>query len=212
MYFLCTASIEKFCCLTELSSTHNGIINKKKFFVLDQFAHRDQLHPGDQVTLVLVGRHKGSWPGRCIFNKWSCIRDAGFIGIADGMCNTGVRNTCYNVRVNGIAVSFRKHTSTAVTHIFYVHAFVRCCWVSIINPEERTDFHFLSRFYQSFHTVCCNKNDLSGSQFLIIFISQINIGMAFKGQTIRTFFVTDLNRSSAHFVTGCIDSVFCHKK
>ena len=128
------------------------------------------------------------------------------------MGNAGIRNTCYNIRVNRISVSLCKHASAAIAHLLYIYTFIRCCRISVVNPEERTDLHFLSRLNQSFNSVCCYKYDLSGAKFLIIFVTQINIGMTLKGQTVGPLFVANLHRSSAHLVPGCINSVFCHEK
>ena len=64
--------------------------------------------------------------------------------------NAGIRNTGYNVRMHGIAVSLCKHASTAVAHLLYIYTFIRGCRISVVNPEERTDLHFLSRLNQSF--------------------------------------------------------------
>ena len=53
----------------------NGqMIKTSNFF--DQTMYRDQFHSGDQITLALRCRHEGSWPGRSIFDKWSCIRNS----------------------------------------------------------------------------------------------------------------------------------------
>ena len=65
MNFFCTAAVQKFGCLAKLGTTYNGIVDEKKFFVLDQRTYRDQFHFGNKVTLVLIGRHKRSDPGTC---------------------------------------------------------------------------------------------------------------------------------------------------
>ena len=52
-----------------------------------------------RFSLVLVRRHKGTRPGRRIFNERTGERNAGFIGIADGMCDTGVWDTGYDIRI-----------------------------------------------------------------------------------------------------------------
>ena len=161
MNLLGTAAVQKFSCFAELGTTYDGVVYEKKFFILDQRTYRDQLHFCNEVTLVLIGRHKRSGPGWCIFNEWSCVRNAGFIGVSDGMGNAGIRNTGYNVRVHGIAVSLCKHASTSVAHLLYIYTFIRGCRISVVNPEERTDLHFLSRLNQSFDFVCCYEYDFS---------------------------------------------------
>ena len=179
-----SAAVQKFGCLAKLGATYDGIVYEKKFFILDQRTYWDQFHFGNKVTLVLIGRHKRSGPGWCIFNEWSCVRNAGFIGVSDGMGNAGIRNTGYNVRVHGIAVSLCKHASTAVAHLLYIYTFIRGCRISVVNPEEGTDLHFLSGLNQSFDFVCCYEYDLSGAKFFIIFVSKVDIGMTFKGNTV----------------------------
>ena len=74
-------------------------------FVFDQGMYRDQLHAGDQFSLTLVCRHKGTRPGRCIFNERTGERNAGFIGISDSMCDTGVWDTGYDIRIYSFPLS-----------------------------------------------------------------------------------------------------------
>ena len=75
MNLLSTIVIEEFCCLTKLGTSYDRVVNHKEAFIFDQFMYWDQFHSGDQITLTLCCRHERSWPGRSIFDKWSCIRN-----------------------------------------------------------------------------------------------------------------------------------------
>ena len=84
-------------CFTKLCTTNDGIINHQQAFPFDQLMYRDQFHPGDQITLALLSRHKEQGQvGVYLINGRQ--RHSGTIGISNGMGNTGIRHTCYNIR------------------------------------------------------------------------------------------------------------------
>ena len=114
--------------------------------------------------------------------------------------------------MHGIAVTFCKHASATITHLFYIHTLISRCRISVIYPQEGTDLHFLSRFYQCLHTLRSHIDDLARSQFFIILKSEINICMALKWQTVCAFLMSYNNRSTSHLISCCIDSVLGHQQ
>ena len=164
MDFFCPTIVKKFCCLTKLSSAHNGVIDQKETLVFDQRLYRDQFHAGNQISLFLILRHKRTRPSRCIFDKRTGKWNTGFIGIADGMGNSGIWNSCDNIWSDIVkCITFCKHSTAFVTHFFYIDAFVGRGRVSIVNPKERTDLHIFFWFTDSLDTIRCDVNDLSRS-------------------------------------------------
>ena len=143
--------------------------------------YRDQLHTCDQVSLALGGRHEGTRPGWGIFNEWTGKWNAGFIGVADCMRDTGIRDSGYQIRAYGLIVTFGKHTTAVVPHFLDVDSFVAGGRITVVNPQERTDFHFLaSRAAVPLRRPALHADDLARSQFFIILKSEINICMALK--------------------------------
>ena len=163
MDFFGSALIQELGCLTKLCTADDGVIDQKQLFVFDQGMYRDQLHAGDQFSLTLVRRHKGTRPGRCIFNERTGERNAGFIGISDSMCDTGVWDTGYDIRIYFSFISFCQQCTAVITHFFYVYAFVTGSRITIVNPQERTDFHFLARRNERFHTLRGDVYNLAGT-------------------------------------------------
>ena len=90
--------------------------------------YRDQLHTCDQVSLALGGRHEGTRPGWGIFNEWTGKWNAGFIGVADCMRDTGIWDSGYQIGVGLIA--FGKHTTAVVPHFLDVDSFVCLLYTS----------------------------------------------------------------------------------
>ena len=154
MHLSCPIIIKSF---TKLCTTNDGIINHQQAFPFDQLMYRDQFHPGDQITLALLSRHKRTGPGWCIFNKWSCKRHSGTIGISNGMGNTWIRHTCYNIRWNLPCISACQNVSAFVPHFFYIDSFIGRSWIPIIYPEERADAHFIPWLLQHFHPFRCKE-------------------------------------------------------
>ena len=153
--------IQKFRAFPQLGSPHNGIIDQHHALVLNQCVNRYQLHPGNQVPLGLIGRHKGARPGRRIFDERTSKWNPGPVGISNRMGNTGVRHACHHISAH--LISSCQLFSAAVAHLLYVDSLISRGWVSIINPQERTDVHFFSRFFNDFYPFWGNKVNFSRS-------------------------------------------------
>ena len=126
------------------------------------------------------------------------------------MSNTGIRYPGYDIRL--YIITLRHRLTTIIPHLLYTCALIGTGWITIIYPEEGTDLHFFIRIDQRDTVLVCHDSDLSRSKFLIVLISKIFICKILKGYTIGIFFLTDDNRSSAVFVTGCIDSRLIHQQ
>ena len=161
MYLLGAALVEKLCGLPQLCTADDGVVNEKKTLVADQGVYGNQLHAGDQISLVLACRHEGTRPGWRIFNERTGKWDAGFIGIADGMCDTGVRNACNQIRFGVIASG--KHFSAGIAHGLHIDSLIGGGRIAVVNPEEGTDFHLLPRCAQRFDSLRSHKYNLAGA-------------------------------------------------
>ena len=133
--------------------------------------HRNQLHLCNQISLGLHGRHKGSWPGRSVFNKRSGEGDTGTVRITDCMSSTGIRNTCHDIR--GHMISLSQKGTTVVTHLLNTDSLVGGRGISVIYPKEGTNLHILSGICQSAGTLRCQDNNFSGTQLSLIGITKI---------------------------------------
>ena len=171
----------------------------------DQGVNRDQLHTCDQVSLALGGRHEGTRPGWGIFNEWTGKWNAGFIGVADCMRDTGIWDSGYQIGVGLIA--FGKHTTAVVPHFLDVDSFVAGGRITVVNPQERTDFHFLASRAEYLYAVGVHADDLARSQFFVVRVSKVDVCKAFKGNTERTIFASDDRRGTSEAVTGDIDAL-----
>ena len=213
MDFFGTALIQELSRLAELGTAHDGIVDQKQLLLINQRLHRNQLHAGDQISLLLIRRHKGTRPGRGIFDEWSCKRNLGLICIADCMGNSGIRHACNEIRVDiASRIALRQHRSAVVTHLLDVDALIRRRRVSIVNPEERTDLHFFLRRHKHLDALRRNKVDLSWSQFVVIGVAQVQIRKVFKRCTVGSLFFTDHERGAPLFITRGVDAVFCQKQ
>ena len=125
---------------------------------------RDQLHLCDEVSAALHGGHKGTRPGRSIFDKRSGIGNTGFIGVTDGMCNAGIRYACDDIGMNRAGISFCKSSAAVITHALHADSLVGRRGVSIINPEECADFHFFAGRNQCTNPFRSHDNDFTGTE------------------------------------------------
>ena len=202
--------IQKFCTFPQLGSPYNGIIDQHHALVLNQCVNRYQLHPGNQVPLGLIGRHKGAGPGRCVFNERTGKWNAGFIGISNRMGNTGVRHACYHISAH--LVSSCQLFSAAVAHLLYVDSLISRGWVSIINPHKGAEFHLLLRRAYRFGPFRRNQGDFCRPQFFIILIAQINKRGTFKRSTNCAFLSPQHQRRPAHFIPGSVNPLRRHNQ
>ena len=124
------------------------------------------------------------------------------------MGGTGIRYTGYDIRL--YMITLRKLGATLITHFFNTDSFVRGRRISIIYPQEGTDFHVFSRLYQRPHTFRCHHCNLSRSQFAYRLVPQVQISKTFKGDTICSFLFAHGHRSTSHLISGRIDSLRCH--
>lgn len=65
----CAALIQEFRGFPKLGAPDYRVIDQKKAFVLYQVMDRYQFHLGNQVPFALDRGHKGTGPGRGIFDK-----------------------------------------------------------------------------------------------------------------------------------------------
>ena len=94
---------EEFGGLTKLGSADNGIINEEQALAFDEGAYRDQLHLRDQVSLALVLRHKGAWPGRGILMKGLANGMPDSLAASHGIGQYWSLNFGYDIRVDGVS-------------------------------------------------------------------------------------------------------------
>lgn len=94
----------------------------------------DQLHLCNQISFSLILRHEGTGPCGRIFDKGSCKWDAGFVGISDGVSDSGIRNTGYHVRFYIIPAG--QKLSALIAHIFHVDAFVGGSGIAVVNYQN----------------------------------------------------------------------------
>ena len=85
---------------------------------------RNQLHFGNEIAAALDRGHKGTGPCGCIFDKWTGVRDFGFVCIANGMCNAGIRYSCYNIGMDVPGVPLCQRGTAAVAHLLNADAFI----------------------------------------------------------------------------------------
>ena len=127
MYFLCAVFIKKFNGFTKLCTADDTVINKKKFFSVNQVVNRNLLHFGNSVSFLLICRCKASCPGGCVFNKGTCKLNSAFMGVADSVRSTRIGNTAYIVNILGntvFAVNFSHDFSVSVSHYFNIDSFI----------------------------------------------------------------------------------------
>ena len=63
--------------------------------------------------------------------------------------------------------------TTFISHFFDIDSFISRSWITVVNPEKRTDFHFISRFYKSFTALSSQKSNFSRTEFAFGFVSEI---------------------------------------
>ena len=126
--------------------------------------NRDQLHLCDEVSAALHGRHKGTRPGRRIFDERSGIGNTGFIGVTDGMCNAGIRYACDDIGMNRAGISFCEGSAAVITHALHADTFVGGRGISIINPEECADFHLFAWSDQRADPFGSHDDNFSGTE------------------------------------------------
>ena len=122
-----TVVIEELDSLSELSAANDGVINKEQILALNELVNRYLLHLCHLVTLLLVGRHKASRPGRSIFDKRSCKRHTAFVGISDGVRCSGIRHSSYIIQTLCVLyfhVMAGHDFTVAVTHGFNIYSLV----------------------------------------------------------------------------------------
>jgi hypothetical protein len=122
MYFRRTALVEELRCLPKLCPAYDRVIDQKKSSALDQIMHRDQLHLGDQIPLALYGRHERSGPCRRVFDKGPGKRQAGFIGITNGMSRPGIRYPGHDIRLR--VIPLRQHGAAVVAHLLHADSLI----------------------------------------------------------------------------------------
>ena len=126
------------------------------------------------------------------------------------MSHTGIRHAGHDIRMHGIPISLRQHTSAVIAHLLYIDSFIGRSRIPVIYPEERTDPHLFSRLYKRLHTLRRNICDLSRSQFPVMIISKVQISKILKRYTVGVLFLSDHDRRPSVPVSCRIDTVLCH--
>ena len=164
VYFFCPCLEQELRCFPQLGAPDDRIVDQNDTLIVNQFMNRDQFHFGNQVPLALDSWHKGTGPGRRIFNKGTGERNAAFVGIPHRMGDTGIRNPGYDVRVTFRYVIALGHVSTAVIpHLFHGNAFVKRRRITVIHPQESADPHLLAGFCQHLHPFRSHDIDFPGA-------------------------------------------------
>ena len=128
------------------------------------------------------------------------------------MCGTGIRYTGYLGGVHDafFPVTLGKGGAAAITHFLYVDALVGRGRITVVNPEEGTDFHFLARRSLDFHAVFVEENDFAGAQLLGCFISEMHECKIFKRCAVCAVLASDGDRQAAVAVAHRIDAFGRH--
>ena len=129
------------------------------------------------------------------------------------MCNSGIRNTCDTIYLYIVnIVTSCKQLTTAVPHTFHIDALIGRCRITVIYPQEGTDFHFILRLLQYFNALRCDEDDFSGSQITVVMVAQIQKRTAFKGCTETCFLFSKNDRCSSKQISCGINAILCHQQ
>ena len=205
MHILGAVLIQEIHRLPQLGAPDDGVVHKQQLLVPDQLVHRDLLHLGNHVPLLLGGGHKASRPGRSIFDKRSCKRHTAFVGVADSVGSAGIRDAAHIVNVLSNAVfliGFRHDPAVAVAHILHALALVAGGRVAVIGPEKGADFLFFPGRRKNLNPIGRNFHDLTGAQLPNYLIAQLFSGVVFKGGAVGVLFLFNHNGKPPHFVSG----------
>ncbi len=123
--------------LAKLRAADDRVVAEHEPLVLDEAGDRNQLHVGDEVTLLLVGRHEGTRPGGGILHEWARVADAGLLRVAEGVRHARVRHAAHAVGLHRIAP--RESAAAAVARHLHVAALVGRGRIAVVHPQERTD-------------------------------------------------------------------------
>ena len=207
VYFFCTAVIEELCGFSELCTANDGVVDEEQLFAVDELVDRDQLHFCDQIAFFLMSGREGAGPGRRILNERSGEFHVGFVGVADGMCDTGVGDACDEVGLNDAFVSFCEALAAVVAHFFDGDSFIRGGRIAVVNPKEGTDLHGVVRREERVDAVFVHDDDLTGCECLVIRITEIEVSEAFEADAEAVFLFADDNGCSAVFITNGINTL-----
>ena len=212
MDFLRAAAVQEFRGLSQLGAADNGVVDQQETPAFNEFVDRDQLHLRDQVTLGLDGRHEGPGPGGSVFDEGARERNAGLIGVADGVGDAGIRHACHTVDLMFChAVPPRQQLSAPDTHGFHGDPFVAGGRIAIVDPEESADPHFAARGRERRDAVRRHDGDLAGTQPAEILVPEVQVGEGLEGGAETVLLFTDHDGSPAQFVAGQVDALGGHQ-
>ena len=126
------------------------------------------------------------------------------------MGDSGIRHTGYGIRLHMIAC--RHFFSAEIAHLFHTGSFIGAGRITIIYPEKGADFHILARLYQGSYLLRSNNSNFTGAEFLVVCISQIQVGKVFKGYAECILLFPDDNRSATQLVPRGIDAQRRHNQ
>ena len=210
MDFLGTDIVEILGGIAQLRSADDGVINHQEFLPADQCLDGYQLHVGDQLALALPGRHEGPGPGGGVLDEGSGKGNAGCIRIADGVGDAGVGNAGDGIGRD--IVPLCQHGTALIAHLLDIHALIAGRGIAVVDPEEGADTHILSCRALLFDALRRDKNDLAGTQFIAVVVSQIEVGEVLKGDTVAGLVFAYHGGSPSETVAGYIDARICQQE
>lgn len=210
MHGLGAALVQELDGLPQLRASHDGVVDEQQVFVLYKFVHRDLLHLGDLVAVLLVRGHKASGPGGRVLDERSREGLFAAVGIADGVGCSGIRHAADVVdlvdqRLSAFPgqVVLREDGAVAVAHGFHGDPFIGGRRIAEVAPQECADALFLAGGLQLLDALRGDLHDLSRAQFFIVFVAQLLVAEVFEGDREAVFILADLDGQSSHPVSGC---------
>ena len=209
MDLLCTAIIEEVGRFTELSSADYGIVYKQKLLSVDKIVDRDKLHLCDQITLVLMGRHKRTRPGGSVLNEGTRVLNARLVCVSYCVSKSAVGNTCDYIRLDRSLISLSEVATAVVAHLLDAQTLVRGRGIAVIDPEEGADLHIRSGSEERLYSVVGRNNDyLTGAKLLVVLVAEVEVSEALKAYAVALGLLADDDRCSAELIACGIDALF----
>ena len=100
--------------------------------------------------------------------------------------------------------------TAAMSHGLHGNIFIGGCRITVVYPQERADFHLLSRFCQNGHAVAGHDVDFSRTQVLVIFVSQIQIREFLKAGAVSGFLLSDGQRRTSQLIPHAENAPLSH--
>ena len=189
----------------KLCAPDDGILAEQQSLALDQLADGDEFHPGDQVSHVLVLGHETPRPGGGIFDKRTAIWQVNRVGITNRVARTGIGYSGDDVHLYVVCLS--ECGAAAISHVLDIDILVVGGRVTVINPQEGANLHFIARRALLLNPVGGDPDDFSGAKVFLDQVVQIRKGGGFQCYRPRLLFTADDNGRSSEFVPCGVDSL-----